>query len=629
MPILSSRKAIITQNMKQKFVVFILFGVLSTSAKATSILASSFGWNGIDDTQALYDAFTSNVDTLYVDLQVGNWVTGPLIFDNNVNNKVIIFERNVTIQALAGAYDSSLYNGLFTFIDCNNVSLIGYGATLQMNKQEYIALNDGSEWRHVIKVSGCDNISIVGLELVDSGGDGVEISGIYNQAIPSTNIHIKDCRIDNNYRQGISVTSGQNILIEHCEITNTSGTPPSAGIDLEPDNAYDTMSNVEIKNCRITGNEGGGIILSFWQLNETTNPVSVVVSDCYIGSNLDIGIEVDVNTSGPLTGQVIFERCIIENQPANAIFSNKRESLFLEFSDIVIKNAGFDNINYDPQYNLPIAIQKQYDYSGLPLGNVHFNNVYIDDHLYDRDFMTIDFWDQGTQIENISAIFSVYNPNGVSYFIDSPSENVNITTQSIPALPLANVSISSNDDTAYETGLDNTSGFIVTRNATDASFPLGISFDVNGTAGNRLDYHYFPKALVIPAYSTGASYTITAIEDELAEPVETIDITIQPDNHYSIDNESTQLFIDDIILGINQQENTLLNLYPNPVNNSVIMKGDYKYMDVMIFNTSGQLIKAFSGIENNKIDVSFLSKGVYFLTIDSPSGKHVARFIKE
>ncbi len=533
--------------MKKQLVIYVLLFVFSAKAQASSVKASDYGWTGVDDTQALHNAFTANVDTLYVDLQPGDWVSGPLVFDNTVHNKVIIFERGVTLRALAGAYDATPYDGLLTFISCSNVELSGYGAVLKMNKQEYINLNDGSEWRHVISLSGCSNFKIFGLELLDSGGDGIEISGIWQQPVPSTNIHIKNCRIHNNYRQGISVTSAQNVLIENCEITGTSGTPPAFGIDLEPDNAYDHMSNIQIKNCRITGNEGGGLLISLWNLDDSSPIVGIEVSDCYIGSNQNEGIVVDVNSSGPVTGYAHFKRCLIENQPKNAIFSDKRESFSLTFSDIVIRNVGTDGGAYD----MPIFIQNQYDYSGVPFGNVTFDRILIDDHLYDRDFLDISHWGSATQVENVSGDFWVYNPNGVSYYIEQPWVNVNITANTLSWLPLADVSLSTADNVAYETGSDTTASFTVTRSAADVSFPLGLIFNISGTATNRLDYCYYPQFLVVPADSSSRTYVITALKDSLSEPVETIDLEIVSDAHYSISTGSVQLKIGDVLLPVN------------------------------------------------------------------------------
>ena len=210
---------------------------------ASSINASSFGWNGVDDTQALEDAFHAGYDTLVIDLQAGNWVSGPLIFHlddgSDIHNLTVIFERGVVLSAKTGAYGSNPYDGLLNFFGCSNIHLHGYEATLQMNKQEYIDLNDGSQWRHGISISGCENMTVYGLEILDTGGDGIEVAGIFMQPIPSKNVTIRDCRIDNAYRNGISVTSCEGCLIEHCEIVNTIGVNPQFGIDLEPNKWFE------------------------------------------------------------------------------------------------------------------------------------------------------------------------------------------------------------------------------------------------------------------------------------------------------------------------------------------------------------------------------------------------------
>ncbi len=610
-----------------RFSLLIFLGFLTVKMFATSITASSFGWNGINDTSALQQAFTANVDTLYIDLQAGNWISGPLIFDNSVNDKVVIFEKNVTIEALPGAFDGYLYNGLFTFINCSNISFQGYGATLKMNKQEYIDLNDGSEWRHVISISGCNNFSIFGLELIDSGGDGIEISGLWQQPVPSTNIHIKDCKINNNYRQGISITSAENVLIEHCKITNTEGTPPAFGIDLEPDMAYDVLNNIQIKQCRITGNEGGGVLVALWMLDETSQPVDVTVEDCYIGSNQNQGIVIDVNSSGPVPGQVLFSRCLIENQPGNAIFSNKRESLLLEFNDLVIKNVGTAGGSYD----MPVFIQKQYDYSGLPLGNILFNNIYIDDRFFTRDFLDITHWGGSSQVENVSGNFFIYNPNGVSSYVEAPWVNVTFTQQTVDTLPLADLSVSTYNNTAYETGNDNTASFTVERTDSDFSFPLGVYFNVTGTAQNRLDYSYFTKMLIIPSNAASTTYTFTALPDLIQEPQETIDVTISPNDHYTTTTGNVQLYIEDELLSVSENNTTPVTLFPNPAKNNITvsdLNSDEFFYE--IFDLSGQQIIKKKPVSLHTINVEQLSSGTYFLLLHSGLNKTTfIKFIKE
>lgn len=96
------------------------------------------------------------------------------------------------------------------------------------------------------------NIKVLGTTIYDCWGDGIYISGF------STDITITSATCDGNRRQGISVISGSNILIRSCTCSNTSGTLPSCGINIEP-NRGDSVSNCTISDCTIFNNAGGGI----------------------------------------------------------------------------------------------------------------------------------------------------------------------------------------------------------------------------------------------------------------------------------------------------------------------------------------------------------------------------------
>ncbi len=617
-------------SMKTNALFLLLFSLLSYGARATSVLASSFGWNGQDDTQALYEAFTFQTDTLVVDLQAGDWVSGPLVFDGNVNDKVVIFENGLTLKALQGAYDDSPYNGLLSFINCANVTIIGYGAKLEMNKEEYIALNDGSEWRHVIALSACEHFKIFGLELSGGGGDGIEISGLWQQPVPSSGIHIKNCKIDNNYRQGISITSAQNILIEHCEITNTSGTPPAFGIDLEPDNPYDLISNIRISNCRISGNEGGGLLASFWNLDATSAPISVMVTDCYIASNENEGIVIDLNTPEEIEGYLRFERCLIEDQPGNAIFSDKRASVLLYFKNMAIRSVGTNGGTYD----MPIFIQSPYDYPGDPLGNLQFQNILIDDRNHDRDFINISHWGSASQVENISGNFTVYNASGgnASFQIEGPQQDVDINVVSYSYVPYTAMYIDQyGDSIAYEQGSDTTAAFLLTRISNHYAYPLPVFLEQEGDALNRIDYNYQTGVLLLPPDSTEMHYSITAVSDQLEEGPENVKLQIAGDSlNYYIEspfNSEIELFIGGIPAGTPTKEisqSQKISISPNPVSGfTTISWNEANVQSLEIFDFSGRSIQQipFSPTQNNiSLNVQHLPKGVYVLRIRAIEG---------
>jgi len=125
-----------------------------------------------------------------------------------------------------------------------------------MNKQEYIDLAD-SEFRHGINLGSATDILIEGLTILDTGGDGILISRSFLPASPKNyceNISIKNCVFTNNYRQGLSIVSVVGANIINCEFSETKGTLPEDGIDIEPDVPEDRIENILISGCRIFNN---------------------------------------------------------------------------------------------------------------------------------------------------------------------------------------------------------------------------------------------------------------------------------------------------------------------------------------------------------------------------------------
>lgn len=59
-------------------------------------------------------------------------------------------------------------------------------------------------------------------------------------------------------RQGMSVISAVNLTVENTIFSNTAGTAPAAGVDLEPDFPHEALVNVTFKGCACVGNAGGG-----------------------------------------------------------------------------------------------------------------------------------------------------------------------------------------------------------------------------------------------------------------------------------------------------------------------------------------------------------------------------------
>ena len=65
----------------------------------------------------------------------------------------------------------------------------------------------------------------------------------------SQDVVIRNCISHDNDRQGISVISAVNLLVDNCVFSSTRGTAPEAGIDLEPDTPDQRLVNCVIRNC--------------------------------------------------------------------------------------------------------------------------------------------------------------------------------------------------------------------------------------------------------------------------------------------------------------------------------------------------------------------------------------------
>jgi len=95
--------------------------------------------------------------------------------------------------------------------------------------------------------------------------------------------------------------------------------------------------------------------------------------------------------------------------------------------------------------------------------------------------------------------------------------------------------------------------------------------------------------------------------------------------------ESDSIVITDVN-GVGIKENTINNsisIYPNPVNDQLMIEGEgFKIESIKIINVTGETVSTIT--KNTKvIDVSGLSKGLYFLQIQTENGVGIKRFIKE
>ncbi|MCH2196460.1 T9SS type A sorting domain-containing protein [Kordia sp.] len=82
-------------------------------------------------------------------------------------------------------------------------------------------------------------------------------------------------------------------------------------------------------------------------------------------------------------------------------------------------------------------------------------------------------------------------------------------------------------------------------------------------------------------------------------------------------------------LSVTQNSLTKIHMYPNPVTDVLFITNTaLQIKSFVIYNTQGQKIKEINN-HNNSLDVSTLSKGLYFLDILTSTGKFTEKFMKK
>ena len=307
-------------------------GCTPTEEKGVKI--SSFGYDSEDSTRFIQAAFDSGKRKLILDKQAGPWYTLPLKMRSNTE---LIIEPGVELVAKRGA-SKDLRDYLLELPYITNVVIRGgAGSTLRMWKKDYQGPDyKHGEWRYALRIFHADNVLVEGLTITESGGDGIGVSG--------NDITIRNCVMDKNHRQGISIFSAKNLLIENCIMSNTTGTPPAAGVDFEPDKQTERLINCVMRNCQFINNDGHGIEIFLNNLKSTSDDVSIVFENCRtIGNKAGthiwaVGSKRTVDFVG---GKIRFINCSFENsqRPGIMIESLPDKAFDVSFEDCTVSNV--------------------------------------------------------------------------------------------------------------------------------------------------------------------------------------------------------------------------------------------------------------------------------------------------
>ena len=335
-----------------------------SGAAGNQMLASRFGWNGVDDTKALQSAIDSGAEKVIIDRQRGDWVVRPLFIRRS--NVEIVLADGVTVRAKKNEFKAIGDSLVKICGGASNVVLRGEGrARIVMNKADYLDRSRYafSEWRMGIALVGCSHVTVKGLSVESSGGDGVYVNSVKNAILEDL-----VCRDHN--RQGISVISVDGLVVRRCRFETTSGAAPMAGLDIEPNNERQCCRDVVFEHCSFSGNASSGVIFCLPNFTHRSDAISITLRDCEMTDNAHYGVSFTGCKSEKcaVKGTVLLERCVITgNGYKPLLIRSQPGAIRLKLKDCVLDARGVS----EPAMRL--------DNCGLPVDmrNISFENVRV------------------------------------------------------------------------------------------------------------------------------------------------------------------------------------------------------------------------------------------------------------
>jgi len=407
------------------------------SSQEATANASWWGFNTTDVTDSLQAAIDSGAKTVFVPYMGSPWITRPVRLRGG---QEIILEPGVVILAKRGEYKGRS-DSLLKAEDQNDITIRGYGATLRMWKKDYQGPDYAKgEWRMTLAFIGCKRIRVEGLRCESSGGDGVYI-GSNERNRWCEDVVIRDVICSDNYRQGISVISAVNLLIENCLLAKTSGTAPGSGIDLEPDLPEERLVNCVVRHCVMEDNEGHAILVYLKPLTKKSEPVSIRFENCLarmsraqtgtadgdgaLPGRAGIAVEA-VRDEGP-QGTIEFRNCVVENsgQEGIKIEDKSVSGARVRFVHCSWKNAWDADFPTYGGPRAPILLTLWNPEVTRYQGGVEFEQCAVHDTL-DRPVIWEDNERSEAGLTDVTGDITVVNPHGARLRVGPHTQEIQL-----------------------------------------------------------------------------------------------------------------------------------------------------------------------------------------------------------
>lgn len=193
----------------------------------------------------------------------------------NSNNTLIFQSKS---QLIMEANDLDRYQ-LIRIHDVSNVKVVN--AKLKGDRQAHSRTT--GEWGYGISISTSNNVVIENAKIEGFWGDGIAIGDgrIDVKKNFVNNITLKNIYLDNNRRNGLSILNVRGLNIDKLLVSNTNGTEPMFGIDIEPNNANANLEDIKFSDVYTYNNANGGFMITFNKMRRDFEKKIEIVIDNY------------------------------------------------------------------------------------------------------------------------------------------------------------------------------------------------------------------------------------------------------------------------------------------------------------------------------------------------------------